>query len=75
MFLNAIASKSQTEDDLGQIYISNLIKIGDSVLNNTKFGLDKNINYLSYFKSKILLRFYNNLCVTDYISNTKLNNN
>lgn len=59
MYLNATTNNNQTQ--LAQNYnkyIESLISIGNNVLNNTNFILDKKIDRFTFIKSKVLLQFF-----------------
>lgn len=64
MYLNAITSHQLTDKQNNKLYVDTIIAIGDTVLGNVNFNLNRKIDRFEFIKATILNRFDNNLILT-----------
>lgn len=70
MSLTALTNKIKNEEDIKCENINNILNIGNFVRNNISYGFKKNIDFVSFIKSKTLLMFNDNLCVKQMVNSS-----
>jgi hypothetical protein len=71
MYLTATTTNILTEDKFNNKLSDKIISIGNKVYSNSFLGTKYGIDYLSFIRNKILLRYDNNVCLNNYINITK----
>jgi hypothetical protein len=71
MYLTATTTNILTEDKFNKNLLDKIITIGNKVYSNSFLGGNNEIDYFNFFRSKVLLRYNNNLCLNNYITISK----
>lgn len=68
MYLTATTTNILTEEKFNNQLLDKIISIGNKVYSNGSLGTKNNIDYFSFIRNKILLRYNSNVCLNNYIT-------